>query len=157
NIAEISADAFWANDPPPMMCGPDSGVTPKPPGGTPDCPDDKNREGCPCPKEGQTAACWPGFRKNRSKGDCKDGTTTCKKISETELGWGPCEGYVLPSGTTGKAACTCFSGGSWNIANLSPCFFSDSSGAVTGAVSTVPTYDASGKLTNVACPSSFAK
>src|SRR3990167_844899 len=42
---EISADAFWADDPPPKVCG-DSGMTPVVPGGTPECPDDKNREGC---------------------------------------------------------------------------------------------------------------
>lgn len=153
---EISADAFWADDPPPMMCGAGSGVTPKPPGGTPECPDDKNREGCTCPKEGEVAPCWPGYRKNRNRGVCKDGTTTCKKKDELNLAWGPCEGYVLPSGTTGPQACTCFSGGSWKIANLSPCFFSDSTG-VMGAVSTVPTYDSTGKVTAVNCPASFAK
>jgi hypothetical protein len=152
---EVSADAFWADDPPPKMCG-DSGVAPVVPGGTPECPDDKNREGCACPKEGQTASCWPGFRKNRNRGSCKDGTTTCVRKGETNMVWGPCEGYVLPSGTTGPEACTCFSGGSWKIANLSPCFFSDSTG-VMGAVSTVPTYDSTGKVTAVNCPASFAK
>ncbi|MGZ6093643.1 MAG: hypothetical protein ACXWUG_16555 [Polyangiales bacterium] len=154
-MGEISADAFWADDPPPKMCG-DSGVAPVVPGGTPECPDDKNREGCACPKEGATASCWPGFRKNRNRGICKDGTTTCKRKDETNLVWGPCEGYVLPSGTTGKEACTCFSGGGWKIANLSPCFFSDSTG-VMGAVSTVPTYDSTGAVTAVKCPASFAK
>src|SRR5258708_1016891 len=40
---DISADAFGADDPPPKSCG-DSGVVPIAPGGTPECPDDKNRE-----------------------------------------------------------------------------------------------------------------
>lgn len=152
---EISADAFWADDPPPKVCG-DSGVMPIVPGGTPECPDDKNREGCPCFKEGATAACWPGYRKNRNRGICKDGTTTCTRKGETTLAWGPCGGYQLPTGTSGKEACTCFSGGSWKIANLSPCFYSDSTG-VMGAVSTIPTYDSTGKVTAVNCPSTFTK
>lgn len=153
---EISADAFWADDPPPKMCG-DSGVMPVVPGGTPECPDDKNREGCPCLKEGATATCWPGFRKNRNRGICKDGTTTCSRKDETNLTWGPCVGYVLPSGTTGKEACTCFSGGTWKIANLSPCFYKDSTMKIIGAVSTIPTYDASGNVTAVNCPPTFDK
>lgn len=153
---EISADAFWADDPPPKVCGGDSGVTPVVPGGTPECPDDKNREGCPCLKEGQTAACWPGYRKNRNRGICHDGTTVCKRKDETNLVWGPCNDYQLPTATTGKEACTCFSGGSWKIANLSPCFYSDSTGVI-GAVSTIPTYDSSGAVTNIVCPSTFDK
>jgi hypothetical protein len=152
---EISADAFWADDPPPKMCG-DSGVMPVVPGGTPECPDDKNREGCPCLKEGETATCWPGYRKNRNRGICKDGTTTCTRKGETTLAWGPCEGYQLPTGTTGKEACTCFSGGVWKIANLSPCFYSSSTGII-GAVSTIPTYDSAGNVTAVNCPSTFDK
>jgi hypothetical protein len=144
-------DAFWAGDPPPASCG-DSGVTPPLPGGTPDCPDDKNREGCPCPTEGVSAACWPGLRKNRNHGICKDGTTTCVR-HEADLTWGPCSGYVLPTDPTGtgKAACTCFSGGTWAIANLSPCFIGSGS-TYTGAVSTLPNYDGSG-VAHPACTS----
>lgn len=145
---DYGADAFWADDPPPATCG-DTGVTPKPPGGTPECPDDKNREGCPCTGEGTTAKCWPGFRKNRNHGSCKDGTTTCTR-HEANLTWGPCTGYVLPSGTTGKAACTCFSGGTWKIANLSPCFMGSGS-SYSGAVSTLPNYDSSG-ASHPTCP-----
>src|SRR5262249_36316580 len=120
----IDPDAFWANDPPPMWCGPDGGNKPPTPGGTVECPDDKNREGCPCTTEGQMAACWPGLRANRGIGICKDGTTTCITKGETQKVWGPCMGYVLPQpgATKGKEACKCFSAGQWAIANLSPCF-----------------------------------
>ena len=155
SVADISAEAFWADDPPPATCG-DSGVVPVPPGGTPECPDDKNREGCACPKLGDSAKCWPGLRKNRNKGICMDGTTTCIKKSETELAWGPCTGYVLPTpGGTGKAACTCFSGGHWDIANLSPCFIGTST-SITGAVSTLPNYDSTGAA-HPACPTDGKK
>src|SRR5437016_5172716 len=60
----LDVDAYWAQDPPPMFCTLDGGALPPPPipGGTIDCPDDKNREGCPCPTLGMTAACWPGLR-----------------------------------------------------------------------------------------------
>jgi hypothetical protein len=139
---DITADAsndyteeqFFLNDPPPMSC--DGGGTPPPiPGGTPQCPDDKNLPGCACPLEGLQAACWTGLRINRGDGDCKDGTTECMAVGETGQGqWGPCVGEVLPvSGATGKAACKCFSGGNWNIANLEPCFLTttDSSGNMT--------------------------
>ena len=131
-------DAFFANDPPPKYCGPKTGWTPPPlPGGTPDCPDDKNREGCECKKKGATAACWPGKRANRSRGVCKDGVTTCKMDGEVHLRWGPCEGYVLPTPgvTKGPGACICFSAGQWSIKNLSPCFVTYPGGAVW-AVST---------------------
>ena len=152
---DISAEAFWADDPPPATCG-DSGVVPVKPGGTPECPDDKNREGCKCLKEGDTAPCWPGLRKNRGKGVCKDGTTTCKKVSETVLAWGACDGYVLPTpGATGKDACQCFSGGHWDLANLSPCFIGTASG-ITGAVSTLPNYDSAGAA-HPACPTDGKK
>jgi hypothetical protein len=155
---DVSPEAFWANDPPPATCGADAGVTPKVPGGTVDCPDDKNREGCPCPAEGQTAACWPGLRKNRERGICQDGTTTCKKNGEVGLAWGPCEGYVLPvtGATSGADACKCFSGGRWDLANLSPCFYSDASAKTIGAVSTLPNYDGTGAA-HPACPSTFDK
>jgi hypothetical protein len=155
NLPDIGAEAFWADDPPPGVCG-DSGVVPVAPGGTPECPDDKNREGCPCAKLGETAACWPGLRKNRNRGICHDGTTTCVRKSETELAWGPCTSYVLPTpGGTGKAACTCFSGGRWDLANLSPCFIGTGT-TITGAVSTLPNYDSSGAA-HPACPTDGKK
>lgn len=120
----IDPDAFFAKDPPPKWCGPDASPAPPAPGGTPDCPDDKNRAGCPCPTLGQTAACWPGLRANRNLGICKDGTTTCVPAGELGKVWGPCQGYVLPQpgATLGKEACKCFSEGTWAIANLVPCF-----------------------------------
>ena len=142
-------DAFFAKDPPPKYCGPDLGVPPPPlPGGTPDCPDDKNREGCPCTKEGETAACWPGLRVNRNRGVCKDGVTTCRFENEVQLRWGPCKGYVLPTPgvTKGAGACTCFSQGQWSLQNLSPCFVTYPNNAVY-AVSTF--VNASG---NAECP-----
>lgn len=116
-------DAFFINDPPPMYCGVDGGVVPSPPGGTLQCPDDKNIEGCPCPVEGMTAPCWPGLRANRNLGICKDGTTTCTRIGEIGLGWGACMGAVLPQqgATSGAEACKCFSHGQWAIANTVPC------------------------------------
>ena len=146
---EASADAFWADDPPPKTCG-DGGVAPIVPGGTPECPDDKNREGCPCLKEGAEAACWPGLRKNRNRGVCHDGKTICKRIKEgASMAWGPCEGYTLPTpGGVGKDACQCFSGGTWKLDNLSPCFWK-SGGSYTGSTSTT----LSG--TTAACPATF--
>ena len=133
-------DAFFANDPPPMSC--DGGaVTPPTPGGTPDCPDDKNRQGCPCPNVGTTAACWPGFRKDRHHGLCKDGMTTCTASGEVQVGaWGPCVGYVLPDPNvkSGPASCKCFSGGSWKLDNLSPCFVGQAGQeGMDGALSTI--------------------
>jgi hypothetical protein len=145
---DIGADAFYVNDPPVKSCG-DAGVTlPPPPGGTPDCPDDKNLPGCPCgptAKVGDTAPCWTGYRRNRSRGVCKDGQTTCVKKGEVNLVWSDCSGEQLPTGTTGKEACTCFSGGEWALANTSPCFITDSStGKIVNAVSTY--LDSSGKM-----------
>ena len=129
-------DAFWANDPPPQWCGPDGGASAPPaPGGTPDCPSDKNREGCPCPTSGMNAACWPGLRANRNRGICHDGMTTCNQgLESNTLTWGPCVGYTLPTpgATKGKAACKCFSAGTWAIANLSPCFSDTGSGPGSG-------------------------
>jgi hypothetical protein len=136
----IDPNQFWANDPPPMWCGPDGGSTPPMvPGGTPDCPDDKNRQGCPCTTPGETAPCWPGLRANRDLGICHDGMTTCQAAGElANPVWGECKNYTLPSpgATLGAAACKCFSAGRWAIANLSPCFINDQSGAVVGSVST---------------------
>ncbi len=120
---------IWADDPPPKWCGPANGAKPPPsPGGTPECPDDKNREGCPCKKVGDKASCWPGKRVNRELGMCKDGTTACEAEGELGKAWGKCEGFVLPekTATKGKQACKCFSAGSWKIDNLQPCFVSGS-------------------------------
>lgn len=141
---DYSTDAFFAVDPPPPDCS-DSGAQPIKPGGTPECPDDKNLQGCPCKTQGATAPCWPGKRKNRNRGACKDGVTTCSGASEFKLAWGECKGYTgvapptfePPPGATGKAACTCFSGGYWDVKNTSPCFYTDGSGKVVGGVSTI--------------------
>jgi hypothetical protein len=142
---DYSAEQIYANDPPPLTC--DGGGMPPPVSGTPECPSDKNLPGCACATQGQMAACWTGLRKNRGHGDCKDGMTVCTVQGEG-LVWGPCNGEVLPMGTTGKAACTCFSGGHWAIANLSPCFVTDGMGNVTEAISTDPT--------TTMCPSDFS-
>ncbi len=136
----VNNDAFFINDPPPMYCGLDGGFTqPSPPGGTLECPDDKNLEGCPCPSVGATAACWPGLRINRSLGDCKDGTTTCANTGEFGPTWGPCMGAVLPTpgATSGAAACKCFSHGLWNVENVSPCMVGNGT-TTTMAWSTTP-------------------
>jgi hypothetical protein len=118
-------DDLYKNDPPPQWCGPAGQPVPPPPGGTLDCPDDKNKPGCFCANLGEKAACWTGLRAHRNLGICKDGTTTCVKKNENEAAWGPCEGQVLPnpSAKEGVAACKCFSEGQWKIANLSPCTF----------------------------------
>ena len=152
NDLRFDPDAYWAQDPPIMYCNLDGGAfpPPKPPGGTPECPDDKNREGCDCPTEGKTASCWPGLRANRNLGICMDGTTTCQKIGETALGWGPCMNYVLPTdgATSGKEACKCFSAGQWKLDNLTPCFYDSGGGIGSGGVT-------SSTLSNnmISCPS----
>lgn len=142
------ADAFWANDPPPKWCGPTGSPPPVPPTGTLDCPSDKNREGCPCTKEGDEVACWPGLRKNRNLGMCKDGVATCTRRTENELAWGVCKGYVVPDANakTGKRACMCFSEGEWSVKNTSPCvlstggqvYMASSSNGQCESVSTLP-------------------
>jgi hypothetical protein len=132
-VKDYSAEDFFEDDPPPTGC--DGGGVPPIPGGTPECPADKNLEGCDCFQKDQTAPCWPGKRKNRNRGICHDGTTTCTLQGENTLRWGPCVGYQLPTGTTGKEACLCFSGGHWEIDNLSPCFFTIN-GVTNVAVST---------------------
>ena len=110
-----------------------------PPGGTPECPDDKNRQGCACPKLGDTAACWPGLRKNRGLGICRDGVTTCVPNGEIGSVWGPCEGYILPipGTTTGKEACNCFRRGAGRWTMSCPCFYTASDGKHMGAASAV--------------------
>jgi hypothetical protein len=139
---------LYKNDPPPKWCGPAGGPgAPPAPTGTDDCPSDKNKPGCGCTTEGETAPCWEGFRRNRNLGVCKDGTTKCIRLSETRLGWDKCEGQVLPEvGAKGKAACSCFSEGVWKIPNISPCFW-DFSDGTSAAVSTV--VDGTGKSS---CP-----
>lgn len=138
---ELPDADLYAKDPPPQWCGPGGDPAPPPPGGTEDCPDDKNLPGCGCTKAGETAPCWTGLRKHRNLGICKDGQTTCRPKNENDLEWGPCEGQVLPvaGATKGKEACTCFSAGQWKIANLSPCTmtFTDGSGTKVNAVSTI--------------------
>jgi hypothetical protein len=144
-------DAFFANDPPAQTCGP-AGSPPLPlPGGTPECPADKNREGCPCTRQGETAPCWPGLRINRNHGTCKDGVTTCMLEQEMWLRWGPCQGYVLPvAGAKGPAACGCFSKGTWEIDNTTPCFVS-----YPNQIYAVSTYiDCAGTVGR--CPSSIS-
>lgn len=141
---DYSIDAFFATDPPPPDCS-DAGAQPIKPGGSPECPDDKNLQGCPCTQKGQTAACWPGKRKHRNRGACKDGVATCQQNAEFNLAWGECVGFtgITPptyepaAGSTGKAACTCFSGGYWDVKNTSPCFYTDAGGKVIGGVSTI--------------------
>lgn len=132
-------DAFWVEDPPPMECLEDGTMRPleDPPGGTPECPDDKNREGCPCDTPGEMAPCWPGLRVNRNRGICMDGTTTCEPFDEFMGVWGPCVGAVLPVDGVdlGPQACRCFSQGRWELDNLSPCFITYNPGGVY-AVST---------------------
>ena len=142
NLAEAGTfdlDALAAADPPNQWCGPEGGgpAPPPPVGGTPDCPSDKNLEGCPCSTPGDTAACWPGLRKNRHVGDCKDGTTTCAPFGEVGNQWGPCVGAVLPdpNAAGGPAACGCFSEGQWHIDNLVP-YFITYSDSITYAIST---------------------
>lgn len=135
-------DAFFIQDPPVMYCGLDGGgfAPPPLPGGTLACPDDKNLQGCPCTAEGMTAPCWPGARKNRNLGICKDGMTTCTQLTETNLSWGACVGAVLPlpNATSGADACDCFSHGFWQVDNLTPCGAGASATTVTSMYSSAP-------------------
>lgn len=143
-------DAYFYMDPPPAVCYPDGGMGSADAsiGGTPECPADRNREGCRCDTPGATASCWPGPRRNRDRGICRDGTTTCVPFDEFSGTWGPCVGAVLPTPgvTRGAAACECFSMGRWAIDNLSPCFV-DYGAAGVYAVSTFVGADG-----NAACP-----
>jgi hypothetical protein len=142
----------YANDPPPKYCVLAGQSTPPPPGGTADCPDDKNKPGCGCANLGETAACWTGLRVNRHLGQCKDGTTTCTQVSENVRAWGACDGEVLPAAgqTKGKAACKCFSAGQWKLANLSPCFVSYNGGNAPPWYAVSTTVDPTTKISN--CP-----
>jgi len=127
-IRDAGPDAFFINDEAPPFCGPDGGMSAPPSvGGTPECPDDKNRQGCGCPEIGKKAACWPGKRRNRNHGICMDGVTTCRGTAEFPPAWGPCEGYVLPveGAVQGPEACRCFSRGNWMLSNLVPCIHGD--------------------------------
>ena len=128
--ATTSPDAFFVNDPPPPYCGPDEDHMVELPSGSADCPSDKNREGCPCPKAGMEAACWPGKRLNREHGICQDGMTRCTDTGEFVLRWAPCDGYVLPveGATSGAEAFRCFSKGRWAFSNLSPCIYRGNEG-----------------------------
>ena len=136
----FTLDALAAADPPNQWCGPDGQGPATPPaiGGSPDCPSDKNLEGCPCTTPGQTAACWPGLRANRGVGQCKDGVATCAPFGEVGDQWGPCVGAVLPdpNATGGPAACSCFSEGQWHIDNLVPYFIKYSDGITYGLSTT---------------------
>ncbi len=153
----LDPDAFFAKDPPPMWCGPDGGGTPPvTPGGSVDCPDDKNRQGCPCSEAGAPAPCWPGLRANRGMGVCVDGVTTCTRTGEFGGVWGPCVGYTLPTpgATSGKAACKCFSEGQWKIENLIPYFetFKGYGASVDGTYAISTYQDSAGKSTFPAFP-----
>jgi len=145
-------DAFFAEDPPPEYCGPGDADAAVMPGGTPECPDDKNREGCPCAPHGATAPCWPGLRVDRDRGICTDGVTTCEYFNEFIGQWGPCEGFVLPveGATLGPEACNCFSMGSWEIDNLSPCFITYNGSDIYA----VSTFDAGG---GAQCPTNISQ
>lgn len=130
---DASMDSFFINDPAPPMCGPNGErkepeLTEK----LPDCPTDKNREGCPCENPGERVACWPGKRVNRNHGQCHDGTAECRRNGEFAPSWGPCEDYVLPEegATQGPAACRCFSNGQWMLKNLVPCIYEGDEGKV---------------------------
>lgn len=56
---------------------------------------------CSC-TAGQKQACWPGDRKNRGIGACKDGVQTCSAEDSEFPKWGPCVGAVLPSPDTSE-------------------------------------------------------
>ena len=140
-------DAFFADNPLPRYCGPDgssvdAGPTPELPGGSPECPDDLTREGCPCTEQGAMRECWPGLRANRNRGICRDGMTRCEPYDELSGRWGPCQGYVLPDPAVrlGPGSCQCFSRGRWELTNTSPCFVTYGRGAPTDPVYAVSTY-----------------
>ena len=128
---------LYKKDPLPGYCGPDQAAKPPPITGSEECPDDKNKPGCGCATAGETAPCWEGFRRHRGLGICTDGVATCQRKSETLNVWGECVGQVLPKvGGKGAEACSCFSAGTWNIANTSPCLYRDGAGTFS-AFSTI--------------------
>lgn len=133
----LCSDGYFVEEPMPMACPGGPAMVPQV-SGTPECPSDKNHMGCACSPANQSAACWPGARKNRNRGICKDGITTCKPTQGGPQ-WGSCEGFVLPDlkGQTPKERCECFSGGQWKLTNLSPCYVKDSDESVIGAISTI--------------------
>lgn len=141
----------YANDPPPPWCGPSGQPEPPKPGGTEECPDDKNKPGCPCADVGKKEKCWTGLRANRELGVCKDGTAECQAIGENTKVWGPCEGEVLPKegAKKGPDACQCFSAGQWKIANLVPCYFEYTTNDVKSTYATSSHQDGDG---NAECP-----
>ncbi len=120
---------------PPVECreGGSMGPPDVVPGGTLECPEDKNLAGCPCPTAGTTAPCWPGLRINRSYGICRDGSTTCGDDNR----WGACGGAVLPNPGElfGDGSCRCFSAGRWELDRISTCSYA--SGATIWATSTM--------------------
>ena len=132
-LVSLNPDAFFINDPLPPICAEDgSREEPSNPGGTPDCPDDKNRAGCLCPdgvEVGDEQPCWPGKRANRNHGICRDGVTRCINSPEFGKRWGDCDGYVLPvaGALSGPEACSCFSEGKWALTNLAPCIYEGTS------------------------------
>lgn len=139
--AAVSGDAylipnpdayFWAETPP-SMCLADGGRIDPPATAPVECPADRRREGCRCDTIGEVGACWPGPRRNRERGSCRDGMATCVEIDEFGGEWGPCVGAVLPAAgaTRGAAACECFSAGRWEIDNLNPCFVNNGQAAVS--------------------------
>jgi hypothetical protein len=114
-----------------------------PPGGTPECPSDLNLPGCPCAAPGMRAPCWTGERKNRSRGSCHDGITTCSSNAEFGSAWSDCEGEVLPvpDASSAEETCACFSNATWEIDNLWVCLWPKPP-HFDGAMSTLPTHDA---------------
>lgn len=122
SVVPVDGQAIIEKDPFPQWCGAENRSAPPLPGGTVDCPDDKNLQGCPCTTVGATAPCWPGKRANRNLGTCKDGVAKCNSQGEIGKVWGACEGAVLPKAGSVQEACSCFSGGEWKIQNLVPCF-----------------------------------
>lgn len=143
DLSDTPWTGMWANDPPPRMCDINGNEVELPPipEGTPGCPDDKNKEGCPCATVGDTAACWPGLRSQRNQGICRDGQTTCVS-ADLEVGgvWGPCVGPVVPvPGATGRNGCGCFTQGRWQLSNIVPCIVDGQGGQPIGTVSTDPT------------------
>ncbi len=97
----------------PRVCGPDGGLdasVPMPPAPG-ECRDGEAVPGCPCDTVGEERPCLTGR------------TIRCEPNGEFGGLWGPCLG-------------DCFSSGTWQIDNISPCFITYSGGMIW-AVSTV--------------------